>query len=78
MARHISADSTGYVYRALVTVEFEDGRVSEHTYGPYTKRSSAKAQMTREIRYYSTWRTAAGVVGKVQSAYLKDWIDVDA
>lgn len=82
MARHISADSTGYVYRAVVEVRYSEEhnigpKVFTETYGPYTNKGTATAQLTRVKRRYSRFGKGPEVTGKVQSAYLKDWVDTD-
>lgn len=71
MARHIAPDEEGFVYRAVVTYEFSNGKEHESNFGPYTKIGAARAMVTRE----TTGRWGRGTKARVQRAAI-EWEDV--
>jgi len=68
MARCISPDESGKLYRAVITI---DGITSHR--GPYTREATAKGQITTEKNWY--YNRNREVTGKVQEAVI-DWKDV--
>ena len=77
MARHISSDDEGFVYRAVVEYEHANSTSDRRftmTYGPYTNVGTARAQITRE----TTGRRGQwikNVEARVQRATI-EWEDV--
>jgi hypothetical protein len=70
MARHIWGDESGRVYRALITVEFESGKVQQFSYGPYSSVGAAKRQATCEAQYFERWVSTLRIQREIQSAAI--------
>lgn len=70
MARYLEPDADK-MYRAVVNIMHENGHVDVHLHGPYTNRSTAAAQVTREIRVWSEY--AYDVTGHVEISEV-NWV----
>jgi hypothetical protein len=70
MARHIWGDETGRIYRAVVTVTYETGKVTPFAYGPYSSQGAAKRQATREAAYFERWGNTVSVTSQIESAFV--------
>jgi hypothetical protein len=74
MARDMHTDNAR-VFRAVVTVTFDNGTVSTYAYGPYTASGPARRMLTKEVRMWerrslSEFYGEFTVAGAVEAASL--------